>query len=84
MLLNTENLQLFIKIFCVITYAIFTYGQIPPFSLCQNGWSALLVASEQGHLDIVQILLKHNARVDVFDEVLYTIYTLADNLLHVY
>ncbi|KAK2157499.1 hypothetical protein LSH36_190g04012 [Paralvinella palmiformis] len=34
----------------------------------KNGWSPLLVASEQGHLDIVKILLKHNARVDVFDE----------------
>ena len=27
------------------------------------------MASEHGHLDIVKILLKHNARVDVFDEV---------------
>uniref|UniRef100_A0ABM0LU22 Uncharacterized protein LOC100376500 n=1 Tax=Saccoglossus kowalevskii TaxID=10224 RepID=A0ABM0LU22_SACKO len=34
----------------------------------KNGWSPLLVASEQGHIDIVKILLQHNARVDVFDE----------------
>jgi len=27
------------------------------------------MASEQGHLNIVKILLQHNARVDVFDEV---------------
>lgn len=35
----------------------------------QNGWSPLLVASEQGHINIVKILLQHHARVDVFDEV---------------
>ena len=35
----------------------------------QNGASALLMASEQGHLNIVKILLQHSARVDVFDEV---------------
>ncbi|XP_033121320.1 serine/threonine-protein phosphatase 6 regulatory ankyrin repeat subunit C-like isoform X2 [Anneissia japonica] len=34
----------------------------------KNGWSPLLVASEQGHVDIVKILLSYNARVDVFDE----------------
>ncbi|KAK7485350.1 hypothetical protein BaRGS_00023449, partial [Batillaria attramentaria] len=34
----------------------------------KNGQSPLLVASEQGHLEIVKILLKHHARVDVFDE----------------
>ena len=35
----------------------------------QNGWSPLLVAAENGHLEITKILLKNNARVDVFDEV---------------
>ncbi|XP_076081609.1 uncharacterized protein LOC143052446 isoform X2 [Mytilus galloprovincialis] len=34
----------------------------------KNGWSPLLVASEQGHISIVKILLQHHARVDVFDE----------------
>ncbi|XP_033736705.1 serine/threonine-protein phosphatase 6 regulatory ankyrin repeat subunit A-like isoform X2 [Pecten maximus] len=34
----------------------------------KNGWSPLLVASEQGHLQIVKILLQNHARVDVFDE----------------
>uniref|UniRef100_T1IHG8 Uncharacterized protein n=1 Tax=Strigamia maritima TaxID=126957 RepID=T1IHG8_STRMM len=33
-----------------------------------NGWSPLLVASEQGHLEVVNILLQNHARVDVFDE----------------
>ncbi|XP_046353562.1 serine/threonine-protein phosphatase 6 regulatory ankyrin repeat subunit B-like isoform X3 [Haliotis rufescens] len=34
----------------------------------KNSMSPLLVASEQGHLEIVKILLKNHARVDVFDE----------------
>ncbi|XP_060553271.1 serine/threonine-protein phosphatase 6 regulatory ankyrin repeat subunit C-like isoform X2 [Ruditapes philippinarum] len=34
----------------------------------KNGWSPLLVASEQGHLEVAKILLNHHARVDVFDE----------------
>ncbi|WAR23175.1 ANK3-like protein [Mya arenaria] len=34
----------------------------------KNGWSPLLVASEQGHLEVVKILLNYHARVDVFDE----------------
>lgn len=39
--------------------------------LLQNGQSPLLVASEQGHVDIVKILLQNHARVDVFDEVTF-------------
>ena len=35
----------------------------------QNGWSPLLVASEEGHEENLRILLQQNARVDVFDEV---------------
>ncbi|CAM9425723.1 unnamed protein product [Lampetra fluviatilis] len=34
----------------------------------QNGWSPLLMAAEKGHVEVVRILLKNNARVDVFDE----------------
>ncbi|OAF69319.1 Ankyrin repeat domain-containing protein 44 [Intoshia linei] len=34
----------------------------------KNDWSALLYASENGHYNIVQILIDHQARVDVFDE----------------
>jgi len=48
----------------------------PCTGLCvyiQNGASALLMASEQGHINIVKILLQHNARVDVFDEVTHLI-----------
>lgn len=35
----------------------------------KNGWSPLLLAAEQGHTEVVKILLQNNARVDVFDEV---------------
>ncbi|XP_052389010.1 serine/threonine-protein phosphatase 6 regulatory ankyrin repeat subunit B-like isoform X1 [Carassius gibelio] len=34
----------------------------------KNGWSPLLLAAEQGHTEVVKILLQNNARVDVFDE----------------
>jgi len=47
----------------------FKYHPIYACSCAKNGASALLMASEQGHLNIVKILLQHNARVDVFDEV---------------
>ncbi|XP_074641301.1 uncharacterized protein LOC141899048 [Tubulanus polymorphus] len=42
--------------------------QIAVNKQAKNGWSPLLVASEQGHLEIVKILLRNHARVDVFDE----------------
>ncbi|XP_067217780.1 transient receptor potential cation channel, subfamily N, member 1 [Chanodichthys erythropterus] len=34
----------------------------------KNGWSPLLLAAEQGHTEVVRVLLQTNARVDVFDE----------------
>ncbi|XP_043922219.1 serine/threonine-protein phosphatase 6 regulatory ankyrin repeat subunit A-like [Protopterus annectens] len=34
----------------------------------KNGWSPLLVAAEQGHTEIIKLLLQNHARVDVFDE----------------
>lgn len=43
--------------------------QIAVNKQAKNGWSPLLVASKEGHLEIVAILLENNARVDVFDEV---------------
>jgi len=46
------------------------WGSISCLSVyVQNGDSALLMASEEGHLNVVKILLQHHARVDVFDEV---------------
>lgn len=35
----------------------------------KNGWTPLLYACYYGHPEIIEILLKQNARVDVFDEV---------------
>ena len=40
------------------------------------GWSPLLVAAEKGHLDIVRLLLDHNARSDIFEEVNLKFYVL--------
>lgn len=34
----------------------------------KNGWSLLLLAADQGHTEVVRVLLQNNARVDVFDE----------------
>ncbi|XDV33670.1 hypothetical protein PO909_003992 [Leuciscus waleckii] len=34
----------------------------------KNGWSPLLLAADQGHTEVVRVLLQNNARVDVFDE----------------
>ncbi|OQV12783.1 Ankyrin-3 [Hypsibius exemplaris] len=36
--------------------------------VAKNGWSPLLTACDQGNADVVRVLLKNNARVDVFDE----------------
>ncbi|KAK7139556.1 hypothetical protein R3I93_016630 [Phoxinus phoxinus] len=34
----------------------------------ESGWSPLLLAADQGHTEVVRVLLQNNARVDVFDE----------------
>ncbi len=37
--------------------------------LCfQSGWSPLLEACANGHLEVASVLLEHHARIDVFDE----------------
>lgn len=45
------------------------------------GWSPLLVAAQKGHIEIVEILLKNNARSDVFEEVSLWIYWNINTLL---
>ena len=35
----------------------------------RSGWSPLLLAASNGHLELVKIFLDVNARVDVFDQV---------------
>ena len=39
-------------------------------TLLQNGWSPLLVACNEGHAELVEILIKHGAQVDIKDKVL--------------
>ena len=35
----------------------------------QDGWSALMLASDSGHTDIVQLLLSSGAKIDMQDKV---------------
>ena len=38
--------------------------------MCQSGWSSLIVASRNGHVEVVEKLLQHGATVDLLHEVL--------------
>ena len=40
----------------------------------QDGWTALMVASEKGRTDVVKLLIKHNADVNAREEVRLHIY----------
>ena len=42
--------------------------RILKISSFRSGWSPLLLAASNGHLDLVKIFLDVNARVDVFDQ----------------
>ena len=44
----------------------------PDTMLCQNGWSSLMLASENGHVEVVDKLLQHGATVDLKDQVITT------------
>ena len=37
--------------------------------LYQNGWSSLMLASHNGHMEVVDKLLQHGARVDLQNKV---------------
>ena len=37
---------------------------------CQNGWSSLMLASRYGHVEVVDKLLQHGARVDLQSQVM--------------
>ena len=37
--------------------------------LLKNGWTALMIASHQGHLDVAKMLVDHGAEIDARNEV---------------
>ena len=39
------------------------------FSCLQDGWSSLMVASENGHHEVVKVLLSVGAKVDLLNKV---------------
>ena len=43
-----------------------TIGTVP----LQNGWTAMVYASQEGHEDVVEALLKEGATVDIQEKVL--------------
>ena len=47
--------------------------------LYQAGWSSLMAASRNGHVEVVDKLLQHGARVDLQDEVYRTITIISNN-----
>ena len=50
--------------------------------MCQSGWSSLIIASCNGHVELVEKLLQHGATVDLLHEVLVsTITFLSINVL---
>ena len=42
-------------------------------SIPQDGWTALMLASDSGHTDVVQLLLSSGTQVDLQDEVRHNI-----------
>ena len=50
---------------------ITTINALPEFhSICtQNGWTAMHIATQEGHYDFVELLIKHNARVNLKTQV---------------
>ena len=52
--------QVYTSIFCF---------HILSHSIPQDGWTALMLASDSGHTDVVQLLLSSGAQVDLQDKV---------------
>ena len=59
--------------FCVFKLywhiACLNYVKSVHIVVIQDGWTALHIASANGYVDIVQLLLKHNADINVKGEV---------------
>ena len=45
------------------------YNDLVTFIMCQNGWSSLMLGSESGHVEVVDKLLQHGARVNLQSKV---------------
>ena len=53
----------------LLTHAIMQCIQLLYVISCQNGATSLMFASRNGHVEVVDKLLQHGARVDLQDEV---------------
>ena len=40
------------------------------FCMCQDGWTSLMIASQNGHVEVVDKLLHHGATVDLQSKVM--------------
>ena len=58
--------QLSVPIFSIVVVPFVSF--IP-----QDGWSALMLASDSGHTNIVQLLLSSGTKVDLQNKVRYSI-----------
>ena len=57
-----------LSVFMLITNNTVLFHSVP-----QDGWTALMLASDSGHTDVVQLLLSSGAQVDLQDEVRHKI-----------
>ena len=48
-------------------------------TFCQNGWSSLILASDDGHMEVVGKLLEHGATVDLKNQVMTTPTSISHN-----
>ncbi len=51
--------------FIDIARLLINKGKIPVNTLDQTGWSSLHLAAGRNHLDIVKLLLEHNAEINI-------------------
>ena len=72
---NYPGLNLYVFVICIYVDGFSSFVVILT-SCCgcctvspQDGWSSLMVASENGHMEVVDKLVQHGARVDLQDNV---------------
>ena len=59
--------------FQLSVFMLITNNTVLFHSVCQDGWTALMLASDSGHTDVVQLLLSSGAQVALQDEVRHNI-----------